>query len=139
MKNLKIFMNIEIVGLVTINTPSTKMKQKMVPQSKKWTYGKISSHFFFGYRQNYDTRCSETSLDVKIHWRSHHPRSKENFPNFKVDEFFCWLKIFGNKLVSCLHKFLWMNRHVRCMEKVSFNCNLEIQADWQWNLKWLHC
>jgi len=81
--------------------PSPQLQQKMQPQLKQPTHGndKIASVMGTGYQQKYRSfRHFFACQDPLII-----PPSKDQCPNFKVDEFFRWLRYIW-KEVWCLSK-----------------------------------
>ncbi len=91
----KLFTNRDIVAMLGVYitnglAPSPQLTQKMQPQSKQPTHGndKVASAIGIGYQQKHRSfrhffACQDPLLT---------PLPKEQCPNFKVDEFFQWLR-----------------------------------------------
>jgi hypothetical protein len=81
-----------MLGIYIIDrlAPSSQLVQKMQPQSKSPTHGndRIASALVPGYEQKHQSFCPFFATQDPLMV----PLSKEKCPNFKVDEFFRWLR-----------------------------------------------
>ena len=82
----------QMIGLYILDriAPSPQVEQKMQPQSKQWTHGNdfVSSSIGKGYQQKLRQFCHFFGTQDPLMT----PPKKDECPNFKVDEFFWWLR-----------------------------------------------